>query len=238
MSLRFRDLNDSEYFDQLPKSTQEIVSELILEASENHHDACGRDVEQIECRSRSGFIPSSSNYGGMQINQFTDLAYFWGGGHSVSHKEANADIQRQIEQCFAYHSEHVFEKFETLLNAKKITKEQCNYHDLQDLAKTDGDLYEVAQYCENSEMDFLSGDDSSIMLQVRFLYHGRDEKGLFTASVSCAVNTEGPYHRSRISWAPGVFCEGSKEVEISWKNDRELKKTLKATLKTLTEQVF
>jgi hypothetical protein len=230
---------DSDYFDQLPVKTQSLVSELLTEAMQNNgHRLCvERDAEQIECRSRDGFIPFAHNLGGVEINSFTDLGYFWGGGYSVSHVEANSQIKKLIATSFEMHAESIFETYKDLLTAKKITVEQCNYHDMNDLAEKDSELLDIAHELENTEMDFLSGDENSIMFQIRFMYHGKAD-GKHTASVSCAVNTEGPYHRSHISWAPGVFCEGVKEIEIEWKSDAGLKKTLSATLKTLVSKVF
>jgi hypothetical protein len=89
----------------------------------------------------------------------------------------------------------------------------------------------------DEHLDALGSDDSSIMHEIRFMYHGC-ENGVHRASVSCAVNTEGPYHRSHISWAPNVFCEGAKEVEITWKTDGGLARKLKRALAETSKAVF
>jgi hypothetical protein len=237
MGLQIENKAENDYFDSLPASTQATVSELIKEALDSNYDCYDREVEQIECRSRSGFVPYSHNHGGMEIVTFTDLAYFWGGGHSVAHAEADKEIQRQIAVSFEFHSEHIFDKYKELLTSKGVLVSQCNYHDLTELVKSDDDLAEVARECESTEMDFISGVESSIMMRIRFMYHGLVD-GKHNATVSCAVNTEGPYHRSHISWAPKVFCEGSESVELAWSTDGELNKTLKAALKKLTTEVF
>lgn len=69
------------------------------------------------------------------------------------------------------------------------------------------------------------------------MYHGQ-EAGIHKASVSVAINTEGPYHRSHIPWSPDTFCEGTKEIEISWKTESGLKKKLVKALKQAKEEVL
>lgn len=230
------------YFESLPVGTQNIVRELILEAAADRNGPDGwkpeeECIEDIECHSRDGFIAFDSNRGGLTYHNFTDLGEYWGGGYKVAHKAANTEIQRQIDYNFKCLAESTFKKFEELLVSKNITEVACNYHTISELidAGIKG-LEEVRQYIEEGETEVLGGE-CSIMHEFRFLYHG-DEAGIHSASVSAAVNTEGPYHRSSIAWAPKVFCEGSKEVEITWRTQTELKKKLKAALTKVSKAVF
>jgi hypothetical protein len=234
---------DSVYFDALPKGTQELVKDLILEAAQDRDGPEGwkpddEAIEEIECRSRDGFIPHSFNCGGLEYSNFTDLMGYWSGGYSVAHKGAAKEIERQIDYMFKLLRENTFEKFNEVLTAKNLKEDDCNYHTIQELVdKGDTELKNVLRYIEDNECEYLGVEDCSIMHSIRFMYHGTID-GVHYASVSAAVNTEGPYHRSHISWAPSVFCEGAKEVEIKWTNQRELKARLKKALANVCKAVF
>lgn len=235
--------DNSVYFDALPKSIQKIVKDLILDAAENRNGPEGwisdeEAIEKVECYARPGFIPHSFNKGGLEYRNFTDLMSYWGGGHHVAHKDADKEIERQIEYNFQALREDTFEKFNELLTSKGLKESDCKYHTIQELVdKGDLELKNVLKYIEDNECEYLSGQDSSIMHSIRFMYHGKVD-GVHYASVSAAINTEGPYHRSHISWAPDVFCEGAKEIEIKWTNQKELKVKLKKALAKVTKEIF
>lgn len=223
------------YFKDLPKSTQNLVRELMADTIEQVEGWKGTDetFEDIECKARSGFIPFSHNKGGLTSNQFTDLCSLWGSGSRVSHKEARTEIERQIEYSLKCAQESYFENNKNeCLEIGLSHSDMVSYHVLYDNGFED-----MAQDFCNYETESMSGDESSIMFQVRFLYHGI-ENGIHRASVSCAVNTEGPYHRSSIAWAPEVFCEGAKEIEITWKTESGLKTKLTNALKKTSGEVF
>jgi hypothetical protein len=226
----------SEYFDELPQSTQEIVRDAILETASNKRGPdCWKSheesIDSIECHSRDGFIPHSYNRGGLDYNNFTDLMSYWGGGYSVTHKAAQKEIERQID----YSLECALESFKDshAEEIKDIPADKLNYHDLYEMGL--GSLAEKLSECESES---LSDDSSSIMLSIRFMFHGVDDEGNYSASVSCAVNTEAPYHRQSISWAPNVFCEGASEVMINWKTDKQLKVKLLKALKVTSGNTF
>ena len=224
------------YFDGLPSSTQSMISELL----EKHFDVdvwTENKPEYIECRNRDGFIPFDHNKGGLVLNGFTDLRAIWGSGNLPAHKKAAKEIQRQIDYSFECLAKDTFDCFKDLLVSKGLTKKHCTYHTMRDLAEKDSSLDEVAQSIENDEYEYLSGDENTIMFELRFMYHGC-ENGIHRASVSAAVNTEGPYHRSHIPWAPGIFCEGAKEIGITWRTESGLRTKLEKTLKQVTSEVF
>jgi hypothetical protein len=231
-----KQVTQSEYFDGLPQSTQDIVRDAILGCASNKQgpDCYKLDedaIELIECHSRSGFIPHSWNKGGLDYNNFTDLMGYWGGGYSVTHKAAQKEIERQID----YSLECALESFKDSHSEeiKGIPADKLNYHDLYEMGL--GNLAEKLSTCESES---LSDEQSSIMHSIRFMFHGVDDDGNYSASVSCAVNTEGPYHRQSISWAPAIFCEGASEVEITWKTDKQLKTKLTKALKDTSGKVF
>lgn len=226
------------YFDDLPQTTREIVESLLIETIDEVEGWKPSDetIDTIECRSRDGFIPFSHNRGGLMARQFTDLMSLWGSGITVSHKKAQAEIERQIEYNLELAKETFFEKHTKELKKIGITEEtdpRLNYHDLYKMKH--GDL---AERLSQLESKYLSDHDSSIMFEVRFMYSGCDETGTHRAFVSCAVNTEGPYHRPSISWAPGVFCEGAEETEIEWTTDTELRERLSKALQETSGEIF
>jgi hypothetical protein len=233
------------YFQDLPKELQEAVSAALWDAlqarslPDTHPYEEKEAVEQIECRSRDGFISFSHNKGGLRCCVFTDLMGFWGGGYSVSHKGAQAEIKRQTEHFLEQARDATYECFKSFFDAQGIAKERCTYHELSELSEESGSsaFDEVVRFIQEAESECLGGNDNSIMLELRFLYHGCD-KGAHSASISAAVNTEGPYHRQHIPWAPNVFCEGAKEVEITWKKTSALDTKLKRALKVVCEEVL
>lgn len=230
-------------WDTLTESTRKIVKEAILEAAENRKGPKGYKLDtdcldDIEYQSRDGFIAYDSNRGGLTYQNFSDLDAYWGGGYSVAHKQAAKEIERQIDYSFELLREDVFKTHETILVTAGITQEQCDYHTLNEASDKDETLYPAFRYLEDQENDYLGGESSSIMHEFRFLYHGKDPKGLHSASISAAINIEGPYHRSSIPWAPGVFCEGVKEVEIKWRNNAELKRKLDKALNKVSKAIF
>jgi hypothetical protein len=225
------------YFEDLAKGTQNLVKELIEEFFTDNCEVFHADIQEIECKSRSGFIPFDSNRGGLEINGFTDLMSIWGSGTYPAHKGAVKEIERQIDYSFDLLAEHCFDKFKELANKYKLTKVDFNYHRMYELEKLHEELEQVTKYIEESEVEFLGDEQSSIMYNIRFMYHGK-ANGKHSASVSAAVNTEGPYHRSHISWAPNVFCEGAKEIEIEWTNQTELKKELAKALAKVCKEVL
>lgn len=227
----------SGYFENLPKGTQEIVKELLQEYFNNNCDTWHSDIEDVECYARSGFIPHSFNHGGLEVKGFTDLMSIWGSGTYPKHKEARKEIERQIDYSFKMLHESIYDQFENLFKKYKIKKDQVCYHVVEELIKKNPEFRNVLRNIEDGESEALGGTENTIMYSIRFMYHGKLD-GLHSASVSVAVNTEGPYHRSRISWAPNVFCEGAKEIEIEWTNQTELKKILKDTLEKICKEVL
>lgn len=225
------------YFEDLKNTTKEIVKDAILKvAQERRGPDCWKSdddaLESIECKSRDGFIPHFFNKGGFDYNNFTDLHAYSGGGYSCKHKEAAAEIERQIQYGLDSAIENFRKNNDLKLNQLGITKEQTDYHTLHELGH-----HELAEELSSYENENLSGE-SSIMHSFRFIYHGKNDDGIHSASVSAAINTEGPYHRSHIAWAPSVFCEGSSEVVIQWRNNAELKRKLEVAFKKVHKAVF
>lgn len=244
--LKFTENNESKYFNELSKETQQIVKDAILKAADDRSGPEGYKsnddaLSSIECKSRDGFIPFSHNKGGILYRNFTTLNDYFGGGYIVKHKGARKEIERQIDFSLQSASEAFFAHHGHKIVKYKMTVENTNYHSLLKLEEkhpNDKDLKSISETFSEYERSNMDGDDSSIMHEIRFMFHGVNDEGKFSASVSCAVNTEGPYHRSSISWASGVFCEGAKEIEIEWRTDKQLIKELETALKLCSKEIF
>lgn len=223
-------------YPDLPIETQGIIEDLCTETLEETEGHGPQEPEQIEFQSRDGFMAFSHNHGGITIKHFTDIGYIMGSGYMPSHVEASKEIERQYDYAMECAREEFFDAKKEDLKALGIDSkdhEKLNYHDLYEMKQ--GSLAEELSEYESESTSF---EHSSVMYEVQFMYHGINEEGQHEASVSCAVNTEGPYHRRSISWAPNVFCEGAKEETITWTSDIELEKNLKQALKTTSDEVL
>lgn len=227
------------YFTDLPKVIQDVVFELLAECYENETNDLDRGAElakeEIGCVSRDGFIASPDNRGGIVLRGFTDVGNITGSGCLPSHKGARQQIEETVKNGYDSIAEICFMKFETLLKSKGLDKTSCYYHKIDVLSKADVSLKPVVKYIEDEESTEFNED--TVMYEVRFMYHGA-VNGVHRASVSCAVNTEAPYHRSGIPWNPNVFCEGAKEAEIEWVNVNTLKKRLRIALDLTSKAIF
>lgn len=230
-------------FKELSKNTQMLIHTLLLDIANLRRGPEGYisdadAIDEIECESRPGFIVSNMNKGGLVYKNFTDLASY-NSHNDPAHKGAAKNIRKQLDYMVDLLQENVFEKFKELFKANKIkTHKKLSYSLIDDLVAKNSQFIEVLEYYENIEPEFLSSEDCSIMHEFRFMYHGKNEAGKHMASVSAALNTEGPYHRQSIPWAAGVFCEGAKEIEITWTNNKDLKVKLEKALKKVSKEIF
>lgn len=223
-------------FESLSKTTKNILSETLKEYFSNLYGPdlfiANSEPDEIEYHSRSGFILSSYNRGGLVLRGFTDIHTHWSTGYRPSHKKAAKEIENQIEYGHSNVRESVYEAHKDLFDSLNIIKDQIDYNLVESLNNDD-----IMRTFERMEEAYLMTSENSIMYEMRVMYHGC-EKGIHKASVSAIVNTEGPYHRSHISWAPNVFCEGVKEVEITWRNESGLKAKLDKAFKQVIKCVF
>lgn len=224
------------YFEDLSKGVQEIVKELIIDAANDsiNVEIYKRDedaIDSVECHSRDGFIPHSFNRGGIQYTNFTDLSSMWGSGCYPTAERSNDKAQAAVDESLQHASETFFENNRELLNKLGITIAQCSYSEIQELEEKNSELKYKSEELADLENEFMSGEQNSVMFNLRFMYHGKSAKGLHSASVSAALNFEAPYHR------PGRQ-EFAKEIEITWRNVSELKRKLRLALKKTTKEVF
>lgn len=214
--------DDKKYLMDQPK-LDALLKALVQEAADDLAECYeGAEVEPIECISRDGFYAASDNCGGYIYRGFTDVLMIWGSGNYPQSKEARKQIDKQYETNEEYAREDFKEEF------KNVPKDKQNYHDLIELG-----LENLAERFDERVSE--NGSEDTIMYEIRILYAGIDENGEHTAYVSAAVNWEGPYHRSHISWMPGFKCEDSKEVCVTFKGLRDAKEKIKKALTKVTK---
>ncbi len=216
----------------MKNSIDDITKETLTEYFDNHTNEIEGKIETIECEARDGFIPYSHNKGGFTCIGFTYVGNIVGSGYFPSHKEAATDIQKQQDYMLECLSEEIYAKYKELFDSLGLTDKDGYYHKIGDIAEKDPRFEKVQSDIENGECCMGDGQDS-VMYELRVMYHD-DNK----ASVSAVVNTEGPYHRSFISWAKDVFCEGAKEVGIEWVDKNDYATKLKDALDTVIKPIF
>lgn len=202
-----------EYFDELPQDMQDVAREFLNECStEVIND---EKIEDIECRSRSGFIPYDWNRGGLTLCKYRDLGYFWSGGYSVGIPEAQASIEKWTEQALKDAKEAFIEKYAEELSDLEIKNDDVDYHTLEDKG-----LSSLANEFSEYEMEHMSGDYSSTQHTIRVLYSGNGE---FNVEVFHSIS-DAPYHRG---------SDGSKR----WTFDAFTAKQLKNELDKIKKEV-
>lgn len=233
------DLIEDTYFKDLPEDVQTTVSEALkdkLDALQSDMAIpelyTDRDPDEIECYSRDGFIAASHNKGGYELLGFTDLMGVWGSGIWPSREDACKEIQRQVDYSFEIIAEEIYERHKALFDQYNLTKEQATYHDTEQYAQEVEEFETVNREIQESEYEFLGDESSSLMYSLRFMYHGCDENGVHTASVSACINAEGPYHR------PISGLEFAKEVELAWNDHSLLEGKLETALNIVCKEVF
>lgn len=224
------------YFEDLTKGVQEIVKELLVDAADESIsvDLFKRSedaIDSIECHSRDGFIAWDHNRGGFEYSNFTCIGTMEGSGYFPKAKASNDKVSKIINASYQESAEIFFEDNEALFKKFGITIAQCTYRNIEELEQANPELKGKAEELSELECSNMSDENSTVMYNLRFMYHGKSVKGLHSASVSAALNFEAPYHR------PGRE-ELAKEIEITWRNVSELKRKLRAALKKTVKEVF
>ena len=172
--------------------------------------------DELEYKSRDGFIASSYNHGGFSIKVFETVPFIVGSGTYPSSKQARAQIEHMEAQNHLYALEALGIKEEQLIDDK--LSEQV--HDK---------AYEL-------------GSDDTIMFEVSVMYHGT-ERGVHSATVTVNINWECPYHRSASAFARcvgkgGYETEEFIETEVKWRTNRSGRVKLLKAVKDGIRKLF
>lgn len=212
------DKYESPYLDQQPE-LQTVIREWMeaLELDDRFKIAHSElEVEEIECRSRDGFIRASHNFGGFDATLFTDVAHCYGSGSGPD----LAEIDRQVNQAFA--EAITWFKDQKFIGLEHLTDDEITYHNLYDLGR--GDLAEKLSEVEREWMD------SPVWWGVRAMYEGK-ANGIHTLMIYASGNVD-HYH--------GAFGKGSETKgtwTVTFKTASGLRRQLQR-LKARVEQAF
>lgn len=239
----------------LSGTTKDIINEVMRDTAKNRSgpksetsfDEC---ISDIEYEDHSGFIAFESNCGGVTYTDFVTLFDYITLGRTPKHTKASEQIKSLLKSSLTMIQGELSEEIsETLMKFYfKGDKTKLSFENLSEMeenlrvnTKLQYDAVVVQGYLDrfkDLEHSYLTDEQSTVMHELCFLYHGKDEQGCHTATVSAAVNTEAPYHRKSIPWTPETFCEGGTEIDIKWKNNAELKRKLTKAFNKASEGTF
>lgn len=215
--------------------------------SDNSFEHC---ISDIEFEDHSGFIAFESNCGGITYSDFVFLYDYLSTEHSPKHVKASEKIKSLMKSSLTMIQDELadeigeikmkfyFKGDKTKLNYKHLSIMEENLRTNTKLKVDSEFIQNCLERFQDLEHSYLTDSESTVMHELCFLYHGKDETGCYSATVSAAVNTEAPYHRKSIAWTPETFCEGGNEVEIKWKNNAELKRKLTKAFNKVSDQTF
>jgi len=216
------------YFNKLDElsSVMEEVKEIVQESFDSiaqKYEISG-EVEEVECRSRDGFI--SSNDGGASVRGFTDLGYLFGTGYLSNLPKI---AQEKLNELYEISNKSALEEFKRRNEEKlkDIEEDKINYSDLNDLGKS-----QLAEELSELESEYTSDESSSVMFEIEAFVHrkdNRDEKR--SMYVALAVNWEAPYHRK------GSSNEWFVSETFEFETREDLISGLKLALKKITSNL-
>lgn len=215
----FRTEREAMFLDQQPaiqRTIRQWCESLDLDSGHGvaHSDL---EVEEIECRSRDGFIRASHNFGGFDATLFSDVDHCNGSGSGPNLKE----IDRQVDQ--AYSEAIRWFKAQAFIGLEHLTDDEITYDNLYKLGR--GDLAEQLSEVEREWMD------SPVWWGIRAMYEGYDERGVHTLMIYASGNVDQYY---------GAFGKGSEslgEWTVKFKTVSGLARQLKR-LKLKVESAF
>jgi len=178
---------------------EEIIKKVLLHYYEDMYegDLYPYDVDdalkEVEHESRPGFIPYTD--GGFTVTGFTDISDITGSGYYPKPKEAVKIIDQFANNAYEWAKEKFMKDNPDLV--EELGEDKINYHDLYK-----ADYGEKAEELSEIEMEYMSGDDSSIMFELGVFYYEKgNTQGNFadeadSVYVYGVINWEAPYHRS------------------------------------------
>jgi hypothetical protein len=209
---------DSLYLDQQPELQgvlKDWLQGLDLDAGGVAYDK--PRLEEIECRSRDGFIRASHNFGGFDLEYLTEVHTCHGSGCGPN----LSAIERHVD--WAYQASKEFFKEQESAELVGIPDDKIDYHSLYELGR--GDLAERLSEIEREHMD------TSVYWGVRAMYEGVDSRGVHTLMLYASGNVNEYY---------GFCGNGSTELgewTVRFKTASGLRRQLERLTKKV-EQVF
>lgn len=198
------------YLDEYKDLNQEIHS-ILTEVMNSQYDLSVSESYNIECRRRDGFIPYSSNHGGVRIDAYNSLMGIVGSGMFPRHKDAALKIQKFYDQSIEYAWDEFLES--------NITNYDQLPEDLRD------ELY-------NLENEYTSSENDQVMFYLQVKYEGLDSNNKHVFYITSGINLEAPYFRVK----SGLDFDNS--LEVKFKDINNITKALPKILDKLIDQTF
>lgn len=178
------ELNQEEIIAALKEPVFELASD---EANDYETEP---DMEEIETKSRSGFIPFTD--GGWTAKWFTYLPYHESTGYGFPTKSLNTFFQNQLAQAYEGAQKWFAEKYPEIV--EELGAENIGYSELEEA----GYIQEAEEFNE-AYNEWLQ--DESAMWEVQAIYYDPENgqnpaKGKHSIVVQGVINMEAPYHRS------------------------------------------
>ena len=179
---------------------QEKLQDAMDDLPENYGGCIDTCVNEIEHKSRDGFIPFTN--GGFDLMVPTDLMTMWGSGSGPSNEKINDYLQGVIEssqqdalESFVEENKSIFEELFPDVDMDNPTDDPINYHILYDMGQ--GDLAE--KLSEHEHMYMTEG--STFFYQLRAMYYSadnsRNESGDDEILFMAGVNLDFEYGRDK-----------------------------------------
>lgn len=200
------------YFDELPEDFQKTVKAFVKDFGP---EDC---IHEIECRSRSGFIPYSWNRGGLELTLYRNLWDYKFETLISLDKEVQKKLNERIESYEADFRTAFYEAEGNLsfLRKNKIKKKDINYLTLEKVS------YKKAEEYDSIERESLQDDYASVSHTLRVLYEGDYSWKVY----AFFEFSDAPYHRG---------ADQTKEWSVKTSNPATLAKFLNKISKEVAE---
>lgn len=141
---------DIKEFDEIEEVLRKVGDNLGLSSDRIHN---------LECRRRDGFIPYSSNKGGIEIAGYTDIRMFMGSGYSFGSEKVNELINEYYNNTY----EEVLKDYKTDNNLPldiELNDEHLNYFDEILDEKTSGEYSSIQVEYQGRYLGYEDGKHS------------------------------------------------------------------------------
>jgi len=168
------------FLDQLPELQSAIKDWLKTLDMDPGAVAYGEpSLDEIECRSRDGFIRASHNFGGFDITWLTEVSTCAGSGQGPDLVE----IDRQESQSYL-ESVRWF-KDQAFIGLEHLADDEITYSNLCEIGRSD-----LAEQLSEVEREW---QDTPIYWGIRAMYEGQDTKGVHVLMLYVSGNVS-DYH--------------------------------------------
>lgn len=174
-------------------------------------------LEEIECRSRDGFIAHSHNRGGFDLEYLSQVSSCVGSGCGPD----LAAIDKSAD--WAYGAALEWFKETKADEIQGLPDDKLNYHDLCELGRSD-----LAEWLAESEYEHMN---TPVWWGVRAMYEGQDENGIHTLSIYASGNVSEYYGFA------GKGSETKAQHEIRFRTASGLRRQLERLTKKV-ERAF